>query len=441
MENNSVTPTPAPTPAPVNSMPQFASAPETPAPVIPPATSMPSFGAPAEQAQPVAPAPQPAAPVEAPATTEAQPAAPETPASMLGEISNETAPASTISIEPTPQPATTEAQPAAPVNSVAQAEPVIQNPAGPTIPATPAPAVPEKKKMNTKLVAIAGGAVVLIVAVIIGIVALTGQPKTTNNPASAPVITVNTPDNSTPFAELDKDGALDFLTAVGKTDSYFPEDFIDETDSDILPTEGEKDTKLAASYETKDQAKTIVFNSMDQTFKSKYADKNLGTSEKVDYTVVYVDQETAECNDCSRYVTFSNKVINHTTQNVVNPTTGALVPISTITFVKNTEENAKRYLPVIFYANEKVILYSSEVKTLDAGYQFIANVIYLGLDEAKMATAEAGTVPRAINLATITYTVDKTTGNLLIAKEMSAANQLKPVKSFSVTDEEVADLI
>ena len=91
--------------------------------------------------------------------------------------------------------------------------------------------------------------------------------------------------------------------------------------------------------------------------------------------------------------------------------------------------------------NEKQIVYSSEFKTTDADYQLILNVIYLGLDEEKMATAEAGTVPRAVNLSTIIYSVDKATGNLVIKSEISAANQLKPIKSFSVTDEEVADLI
>lgn len=436
MENNSLNPTPAPAPTPANSMPQFAETPEAPAPVVPPATSMPTFGAPAEA--PAAPVEQPAQP-EQPAEAPAKPIAP---ASTLGEISNETAPASTIEITPTPTPAAAEAS-TAPTPEAQPATTAVPSPveANATIPATPAPATPEKKKMNTKLVAIVGGAAVLIVAVIIGIVALTGSPKTDNNPNNAPVVTAQGPDNSTPFAELDKDGAIAFLSAVGKTNTYFPEDFIDETDADIFPIEGESDSKLLTSYETKDQAKKIAFDSMDQSFKTKYADKNLKTAEKVDYTVVYVDQETAECTDCSRYVTFSNKVVNRTSAPIFNQITGGTDMVDTTVFAKNTEETVKRYLPVVVYLTQDVIVYSHEFKTTDADYQLIANVIYLGLDEEKMTTAEAGTVPRAVNLSTITYSVDKATGNLTVKSEMSAANQLKPVKSFAVTDEEVSDLI
>ncbi len=439
MENNSLTPTPAPTPTPASSMPEFAAAPAAPAPVIPPATSMPSFGEP--QPAPVTEMPMPtpapvAQPTEqpAPVVEEAPVVQPveATPTSTLGEISNE--PVAQPVEQPAPATPTPEAQPATTaVPSAVEA--------GPTVPATPTPETPEKKKLNTKIIAIAGGAAVLVVAVIIGIIALTGNQKPTNNPASAPTITINTPDNSTPFADLDKDGALNFLSAVGKTDSYFPDEFIDETDSEVMPAEGEGGSKLLISYETKDQAKTIAFDSMDQSFKSKYADKNLKTTEKVDYTVVYVDQETAECDSCNRYVTFSNKIINHFEQPIIDPLTGAPTTTSFIIFAKNTEETVKRYLPVVAYLNEKQIVYSSEFKTTDADYQLILNVIYLGLDEEKMATAEAGTVPRAVNLSTIIYSVDKATGNLVIKSEISAANQLKPIKSFSVTDEEVADLI
>ena len=437
MENNSLTPTPAPAPTPASSMPEFAAAPAAPAPVIPPATSMPSFGEP--QPAPVTEMPMPtpapvAQPTEqpAPVVEEAPVAQPveATPTSTLGEISNEP------TTQPTEQPAPTvpESQPATTaVPSAVEA--------GPTVPATPTPETPEKKKLNTKIIAIAGGAAVLVVAVIIGIIALTGSQKPTNNPTDVPAVTVNAPDNSTPFAELDKDGALAFLNAVGKTDSYFPDEFIDETDSEVMPADGEGGSKFLISYETKDQAKTIAFDSMDQSFKSKYADKNLKTTEKVDYTIVYVDQETAECDNCSRYVTFSNKVVNHFEQPVIDPLTGIPTTTSFTVFTKNTEETVKRYLPVIAYLNEKQIIYSSEFKSTDADYQLILNVIYLGLDEEKMATAEAGTVPRAINLSTIVYSVDKATGNLVIKSEMSATNQLKPTKSFSVTDEEVADLI
>jgi len=364
------------------------------------------------------------------------PAPVETPASTLGEISDETPAAEQPAPVETPAP---ETQPAVEVQPT---ETVTPNPSevGPTVPATPAPQTPEKKTLNTKLIAIAGGALVLVVAAIIGIVALTGSPKPTTNPASAPVISYG-PDNSTPFAELDKEGALAYLNAVGKVDSYYPEEFIDETDSEILPGEGDDASKLLISYETKDQSKTIAFDSMDQAFRLKYAEKNLKTTEKVDYTVVYVDQETAECSECSRLVTFSNKIVNHFYYPAIDPATGAQVQNEAIIFTKTAEDSVKRYLPVVVYLTQDQIVYSSEYKSTDTEYQLVVNTIYLGLDEEKMATAEAGEVPRAINLATITYSVDKATGNFVIKSETSAYNQLKPVQSFAVTDEEVADLI
>ena len=445
MENNNVTPTPSPTPSPANNMPEFATAPAAPAPVIPPATAMPAFGVPASlpAQQPVVATPAPVeTSVEAPAEQSApveqqpieqQPAAPVQ--STLGEITEEAVSA--------PAQAPIESQPTEPTPVTTDVPSPVESTSIPTSTPTPVPtpAQNQKKKPNYKLFALIGGGVLVLAGVIFAVVALTGQPKQTSNPSDAPVATYSGPDNSTAFSELNKEGALAYLTAVGKTTKYYPEDFIGESDSDILPAEGEAGSKLLISYETKDQAKQIAFDFQDVAFKAKYTVQNFKTTEKVDYTVVYVDQEKAECSTCARSVSFSNKIINRFFQPIVDPVTGTTIQGEFTFFTKNTKETVERYLPVVVYLTQDQILYSSEFKETDNEYQLIANVIYLGLDEEKMATAAAGEVPRAINLSTIYYVVDKTSGQVIVKSEMTPAGQLKAVKSFPVTDEEVKDLI
>ena len=487
MQDNSFTPTPAPTPSPATSMPEFAATPVAPAPAVPTATSMPTFGLPTPPAQPVAQPTQPAwpatepvapatsapvmsAPVTQPTTQPApQPessAQPLTPASIeatyneiIGAVDDELAsPAAPIVSESIPAPELTPAPvaQAAPslviTNSTPDNTQIIEQETTPiqsatTIPGfvgngeikstVPAHASPNNKKMLIKIAAIAGGVVALI-AIIALSVTLISQPKETPAPAQTSAAS-NAPDNSVPFDELKKDDAINFLKAVGEQTAYFPDDFMDEADLAALKSGGDKVPVLLFSYETKTQAKTLAFNNMVEDFRLKYAEKNLKTTEKVDYSVIYADSETADCEDCQTYLTFSNKVINYFAEPAFDPVTGAFN--TNITFVKNTEETAKRYLPILAYVTTNYIVYSSEFKTTDSEYQLVLNIVHFGVDESKVAEASAGEVPHAINLSKNYYTVDRNTGTFSIKLETTAMNQLKPIKSFSLTDEEAQELI
>ena len=215
---------------------------------------------------------------------------------------------------------------------------------------------------------------------------------------------------------------------------------MDESDAEALKTDNGRLPRLLTSYETKNEVKPLALKYMGDEFKVQYTEKNLKTTEKVDYSVIRVDKDTAECDVCPVYVTFSDKVIDHFADPAVNEQTGLVDTF--INFTKNTEETAKRYLPMIaYFTSPTSIVYSSDFKTTDKEFQFVVNVIYVGVDESKVSSSASGEIPRAINLAKNYYTVDRETGEFTLRADISPMGQFKPLVTFPVTDDEVSDLI
>ena len=434
MENNNPIIPAAPTPS-TSSMPEFAAAPAAPAPVIPPATAMPEFGGGTPQqptsTEPVS-EPQPA-PEPQPETPEAQPeAAPAaTVESTLGEISNETAPTEAPTA-PEPQ---SEATPA--VTDVPSSVESATLPNQPTQTVSPNPAVsedltPKKKNNKTLLIALVGIAVVAIAGVATMLI-MSNQP-TPQKPESNPVSTFDEgPDNSTEFSKLDKEGALAYLKAVGKVDSYIPTNFLSDDDQAVIATEEETPLILAYSYEkaeSVDQAAMAAYTKFNPAVKSLDPSK-MTFDDKGHYNIIHFGSENCGGKTCPLGVSFSKDIVYHDNFMNFDPT-GASGTADFTIFIDRTSDKAKSALSILAYLNlqsEKNIVYSATTAESDAGLTFSVNTLSLDVDKTAATTSQAGEVPYALSYGQINFVVDKSSGNFIIQPKTIT-------KTESVTAEE-----
>jgi len=453
MDNNNPIIPQTPTPS-TTSMPEFATAPEAPAPVIPPATAMPEFGQPDPQPieQPVNGLPVP--PVEDVAA-EPEPVAEESTkqdddlAAVLGEITNEAEP--TVIDEPQ----VAESQPAEPASEASvseSAEPVadlaeapVETPAAPealqTVSPTPAPSenITPDKKLNIKLIALISAVVILLVGGVVMFLMMNSS-NTNNNPNQAPVSSFDeTPDNSTPFDKLDKSTAISFLEAVGKGKSYIPDDFLDEKDQDLLSTEQGPSAILVYSYDDKDSIATPAIGGLNSYKKGNTGGAIDSTAFSYDDRDLYTLVNFGEANcteDCPQALSFDKAKVYYSDFSLFDPS-GNSGSDSFIIFNDKTAAIVKRALPIIAYFSideKETIVYSAEFTENDTHYVFTFNTLSVGVDQTKVATAEAGDVPYAISLDKLNFFVDKSNG-------VFYAQPKENFKTISVTAEEVANLL
>lgn len=397
MENNSMTPSSAPAPAPGTNMPEFAAAPAAPAPVIPPATSMPTFGAP-QPAQPVMPMPpEPAAP-EAPAPApEAQPEQPapapeEAPASTLGEIKNEQVQASELA---------TQEQAQASATPFVEAQSTVPTPGNP---AAPVPA-PEKKKTNVKLLAIAGGALVLVGGIVAAVL-LMNQPKPTSNPIDNPAPVVATVDTSVDFDKLTAEQATTFLESTDSYETYFPEDYADETAMSTLSSVS--GLGIFYSYEKADDILDIAKKStFAEKFKDKIAEETTTIDQKEKYAFVTFDESTGCGKNCNAVI-FDKKVLNFYSEPYTDVLTGVTSEIVHIMLISHKEADVKAYAPIVaavFMTGEKV--YSTSITSSNGEYEYVVNSVKYA-DSSKKTVKAVKTHFKVIATGEFLYLPDKT---------------------------------
>ena len=451
MENNNPIIPAAPTPS-TSSMPEFAAAPAAPAPVVPPATTMPEFGSTQPTAQPITANPaqpvdaaQPAAPVDNGVPTAAVEAAAESSAteaiaSTLGEILSE--PVATAPAEPqtTPTAESVTTDVPSPVESTTPIE--SQPTSTQTVSPNPTPENPAgMKKPNMKLIAIIGVVAVALIGGIVAMLIISNQPTTTQNPDANPVSTYDeAPDNSKNITELDKHAALAYRTADGKTTKYFPTNLIGDDDQDVFALESEIGTTLLLYYEDAEKAKesSLTTDFLASIKGGKATKDSFEYTTKDDYVIVTPADAEAECTAACRGIAFDSKVLNH--YNFV-PTTGdptvdaMATPVPVTVFTKLDEDTLKRYLPILAYITNLNVAYNADFASTDLAYTYTLHSLAVEVDQAALATAEAGVVPYVIKSYDRTISVDKTTGAVIYGDILAGS------VNISVSSEEVADLI
>ena len=451
MENNALTPSPAPVAEPGTSMPEFAAAPTAlQEPVLPPASSMPSFGMEQPAApvtQPVQPV-QPAQPVEQPVAQPAEPQTnledalasiidasnnepvnpmpmpettgtetpeqPEAPTSTLGEIVDDNTPAAPA----TPEASAAEAQPTQTIDQLVAEKAETQTPS--------TPVTPEKKKLNVKLFALIGAAVVLIGGGIVTFMLLNQPAKPANNPSSAPVVTNLGPDTSTPFEELTADKAIEFLEAAAEYKTYFPEDYAEE--EDMIALDGSQTIALYYSYDKKDNIlKTLKTSPVVTAYKDKLSSENVTIDQSEDYATITIDSTAVKCKDVCYGLMFNQKIVNYYNDIVVNPAAG--INLDHIILTKHADKDIKKYAPLVaavFMNGQKV--YSTEVKKIDDIFtQYIVKSVEYQEDGKNVQTKQTF------------FTINSQTGEMLYHPEMEVVTQLEAVAEETELDEPTAE--